>query len=94
MIITQLAFQAVVSQNLIEENDYKVLNLEVTNELTGKTIDDIWETINGGIGGDIVERIEVLENKTLNITQVGDVTSVSNTLYVNHVTRIYAENVI
>jgi hypothetical protein len=41
MSITQLAFQAVVVQNLIEDNDYKVHNLEVTNELTGKTIDDI-----------------------------------------------------
>jgi hypothetical protein len=59
IIITQLAFQAVVAQNLIEENDYKVQSLEVTNELTGKTIDDIWDAINGGSVGDIVERIEV-----------------------------------
>jgi hypothetical protein len=28
MIIIQLAFQVVVAQNLIEENDYKVHNLE------------------------------------------------------------------
>jgi hypothetical protein len=61
---TQLAFQAVGAQNLIEDNDYKVHNLEVTNELTGKTIDDIWDAINGGIGGNIVERIEVLEDRT------------------------------
>jgi hypothetical protein len=64
MSFTQLAFQTVVAQNLIEENDYKVDILEGTNELTGKTYDDIWNAINGGIGGDIVERIEVLEDKT------------------------------
>jgi oligoendopeptidase F len=68
MSITQLAFQAVIAQNLIEENDYKVHNLEVTNELTGKTIDNIWDEINRDSGGDIVERIEYLENKTRNIT--------------------------
>ena len=94
MSITQLSFQAVVAQNLIEENDYKVHNLEVTNELTGKTIDDIWEAINGGIGGDIVERIEVLEDKTQNINHNGDTTTISNTLNVNHVTGLYAEDVI
>jgi hypothetical protein len=55
-----------------------------------KTIDDIWDTINGGIGGDIVERIEFFEDKAQNITQVGDVTSVSNTLHVNHVTWLNA----
>jgi hypothetical protein len=93
MSITQLSFQAVVAQNLIEENDNKVHNLEVTNELTGKTIDDIWEAINGGIGGDIVERIEVLEEKTQNINHNGDPTSISNTLNVNHVTGLYAEYV-
>jgi hypothetical protein len=70
MSIKQLAFQAVVAQNFIEENDYKVHNLEVTNELTGKTIDDIWDAINGGSGGDIIERIEVLEDKRQNIIQI------------------------
>jgi hypothetical protein len=64
MSITQLSFQAVVDQNLIETNDYKVHNHEVAKELTGKTIDDIWDAINGCSGGDIVERIEVLEDKT------------------------------
>jgi hypothetical protein len=68
MSITQLAFQAVVAQNLIETNDYKVHNFEVTNELTGETIDIIWDAINGSSGGDIVEKIEVLEDKTQNIT--------------------------
>jgi hypothetical protein len=64
MSITQLEFQAIVAQNLINDNDFKVHNLEVTNELTGKTIDNILNEINGGSGGDIVERIEVLEDKT------------------------------
>jgi hypothetical protein len=90
---TQLAFQAVVAQNLIEENDYKVHNLEVTNELTWKTIDDIRNAVNQNSGGDIVERID-LEDKAQNITQVWNVTSVSNTLRVNHVTRLYAEDVL
>jgi hypothetical protein len=90
MSITQLAFPAVLAQNLIEDNDYKVHNLELTNKLTGKTIDDIWEAINGGIGGDIIERIEVLEDKTHNINHNGDTTSVSNTLHVNHVTGLNA----
>jgi hypothetical protein len=93
MSITQLAFQAVVAQNLIEENDYKVHNLKVTNELTRKTIGDIWDTINGGIGGDIVERIEVLEDKTYNITHNGDTTSITNILNVNHVTWLSAVDV-
>jgi hypothetical protein len=92
--IAQLAFQAVVAQNLIEDNDYKVHDLEVTNELTRKTIDDIWEVINGGIGGDIVERTDVLEDKTQNINHNGDTTSIANTLDVNHVTCLYAEDVI
>jgi hypothetical protein len=94
MSITQLAFQAVVAQNYIEDNYYQVHNLEVIDEFTGKTIDDIWEAINGGIGGDIVERIEVLEDKTQNINHNGDITSISNTLNVNHVTGLYAEDVI
>jgi hypothetical protein len=93
MSITQLTFQAVVAQNLIEENDYKIHNLEVTNELIGKTIDDIWDAINGGIGGDIVERIEVLEDKTHNINHNGDTTSISNTFNVNHVTGLNAVDV-
>jgi hypothetical protein len=98
MSITQLAFQAVVAQNLIEENDYKVHNLEGTNELTGKTIDDIWDAINGGSDGDIVERIEVLENIAQNITSSGigtmSVTSISNTLNVIHVIGFYDEDII
>jgi hypothetical protein len=73
MSITQLACQAVVTQKLIEENDYKVHIFEVTKELTGKTIDDIWDAINGGIGGDIVERIEVVEDKTHNINHNSDI---------------------
>jgi hypothetical protein len=93
MSITQLAFQAVVAQNLIEENDYKVHNLKVTHELTNKTIDDIWDAINGGSGGDIVERIEVLENKTQNITRNCEITSISDTLHVNHVTGLNAVDV-
>jgi hypothetical protein len=39
--ISQLAYQAVIAENLLEENDYKVHNLNVKNELTGKTVDDI-----------------------------------------------------
>jgi hypothetical protein len=41
MSITQLAFQSVVNQNLIETNDDKVHHLNVTNELTSKSIDNI-----------------------------------------------------
>jgi oligoendopeptidase F len=85
MSITQLAFQAVVAQNLIEENEYKVHNLEVTNELTGKTIDDIWDAINGDSGGSIGERIKILEDITQNITRYEEITSISNALNVNQV---------
>jgi hypothetical protein len=95
--IIQLAFQAVEAQNLIEENDYNVHNLEVTNELTGKTIDDILDAISGISSGDIIERIEVLEDKTQNITSFSDrntnVTSVSNTLNVNHAIGLNAVDV-
>jgi hypothetical protein len=56
MSITQLAFQAVVAQKLIETNDYKVHNLNDKNELIGKTIDDIWGAITGITSGYIIER--------------------------------------
>jgi hypothetical protein len=39
--ISQLAYQAVIAENLIEDNDYRVHNLNISNNLTGKTIDDI-----------------------------------------------------
>jgi hypothetical protein len=94
MSIIQLAFQSVVAQNLLEENDYKVHNLEVTNELTGKTIDDIWDAITGIPSGEFIERIEVLEGKTQNINRNDDTTNISNTLNVNHITGLYAEDVI
>jgi hypothetical protein len=74
--------------HLIEDNDYVVHILEVTNELTGKTIDDIGDAINVGSGGDIVERIEVLEDKTQNLSRNGDITSISNTLNANNVTGL------
>jgi hypothetical protein len=63
MSITKLTFQAVVAQNLIKTNDYKVHNLNVTNELIVKTIDDIWDAITEVPSGDIIERLKVVEEK-------------------------------
>jgi hypothetical protein len=64
MSISSLAFQAVVVKNWIETIDYKIHNLNVTNEITGKTIDDIWDIITGFPSGDILKRLEIVEDKT------------------------------
>jgi hypothetical protein len=63
MSITHLLFKAVASKNLRETNDYKVHYLNFTNELTGKTIDDILDAITWILTGDIIEKFEIEEDK-------------------------------
>jgi hypothetical protein len=43
----QLAFQAELSEMFNKTNDYKVYNRYVSNELTGKAIDEILDAITG-----------------------------------------------
>jgi hypothetical protein len=78
--ISQLVFQEVVTENLIETNDYKVHNRNVTNELTGQTFDHICDAITKLPSGTIVERFEAVGNKTQNINRKDNITAISNTL--------------
>jgi hypothetical protein len=81
MSITQIAFQANIAQSLVEVNDYKVQNLDVTGDITGKTITDIRVCIEEvEPARDLIERIENLELKKEKITFQTPTTTITNTL--------------
>jgi hypothetical protein len=52
--------------------------INISNELKGKIIDDIWDTITDIPSWDIIDRIEVVEDKTQNIHREGEITAISN----------------
>jgi hypothetical protein len=54
----------------------------------------IYDTITDIPSCDIIGKLKVVEDKTQNIFQEGDETSISNTLNVFHVTVLNAEDVI
>jgi hypothetical protein len=48
----------------------------------------------GGSDGNIIEWLEVVDDKTQNINRNGDIISISNILYLNHIINLYVEDVI